>query len=254
MSFIVKHIFYAVSLLTTLFSSFVCRAQMEKLIVRGGNEQYNSGKYEEAAQSYKAATKKSPSYNKAYYNLGAAQYKTAMNLKKNANFRAKYGAKSDSIIKQVFDEAGTNFDVFANGKTYSKDSAQCAMHNLGNACLMGKEYQKAVDAYKKALKYNPKDEDTRYNLAYAQKKLKEQQDKEDKNKDKDKENKDKKEDEKKDEKKDIKNKKDQQEQKAPDQMSKEEAQRMLDALKNAEKKMHQIKKVKGEKKEVEKDW
>ena len=37
-----------------------------------------------------------------------------------------------------------------------------------------KEYQKSVDAYKNALKNNSKDEDTRYNLAYAQKKLEEQ--------------------------------------------------------------------------------
>ena len=255
MSLVVKHSFYFISLLTTVFYSFVCNAQMEKMIVRGGNEQYHNGQYEAAVQSYKAAVKKKPSYNKAYYNLGAAEYKAAMNLKKNAEFKAKYGPQADSIIKQVFAEAGNNFDVFANGKTSSKDSAQCAMHNLGNSYLMQKEYQKAVDSYKKALKYNPKDEDTRYNLAYAQKKLSEQQ-KNDKN-NKNKQNQDQKQD-KENQKQDIKNKNDKQEQKESSQLSKEDAQRMLDALKNAENKMQAVKKLKGDKKEdqkqVEKDW
>jgi len=45
-------------------------------------------------------------------------------------------------------------------------------HNLGNVYMHEKQYDKAVESYKKALKNNPKDEQTRYNLALAQKKLK----------------------------------------------------------------------------------
>jgi len=54
----------------------------------------------------------------------------------------------------------------------NSDTVQKAWHNYGNAKLMQKSYEDAIYGYKKALKLNPKDEDTRYNLAYAQRELK----------------------------------------------------------------------------------
>ena len=112
------------------------------------------------------------------------------------------------------------------------------------------------------LKINPKDEDTRYNLAFAQRQLKKQQDqqkKNDKNKDKNKDQKDK--EDKKDkggekDKKDQKDKDGKDKQEQP-QMSKEQAEQMLNALKNREKKMQASRVKKGEpgqRKKIEKDW
>lgn len=74
-------------------------------------------------------------------------------------------------------------------------------HNLGNAFMEEEQYQMAVDAYKNALRNNPTDEETRYNLAYAKSKL--EKEKNDENKDGD-ENKDDSQDENKDESKDNK--------------------------------------------------
>ncbi len=232
-------------------------SQPEKKLLRSGNDAYHRGRYDEAAKKYGDAARKNPKYDKAYYNLGNATYKICNTIKKDAQFRAKYGSQADSLLKQKYLEAAGSFDSFANGKTTSKDSAQFALHNMGNAYLMAKEYQKAVDAYKKALKYKPSDEDTRYNLAYALQKLKEQQKKDQQKQQQQNQqnNEDKKEEE---QKKDLQNKKNQQEkEKQSGQMSKEEAQRMLDALKNAEKKLQAAKKVKGketDQKQIEKDW
>ena len=42
-----------------------------------------------------------------------------------------------------------------------------AYHNLGNTFMNDKKYQEAVESYKEALRNNPKDDETRYNLALA---------------------------------------------------------------------------------------
>ncbi len=165
----------------------------------------------------------------------------------------------DSAANLVYDQAAEQFEVVAKSLQNS-DTVQKAWHNYGNAKLMQKNYEDAIYGYKHALKINPKDEDTRYNLAYAQKKLAEQQKSQNKNDDK--KNQDKKEQEKKDqekkEKEDINNKNDKEKQEAQQpQMSKEQAEKMLNALKNDEKKMQALRKKKGDpanKVKVEKDW
>lgn len=48
-------------------------------------------------------------------------------------------------------------------------------HNLGDISMQSKEYQKSVEAFKQSLRLNPKDDETRYNLALAQKLLENQQ-------------------------------------------------------------------------------
>ena len=48
-------------------------------------------------------------------------------------------------------------------------------HNVGNIGMQSKEYAKSVEAYKQSLRLNPKDDETRYNLALAQKLLHDQQ-------------------------------------------------------------------------------
>jgi tetratricopeptide (TPR) repeat protein len=131
----------------------------------------------------------------------------------------------------MFEEAAGQFDVVS--QTISdKDTLHKALHNLGNCRLMQKNYEAAVEGYKKALKVNPKDEETRYNLAYALKKLKEQQ----KNENKDKKNQ-------------------QQQQQQQPQMSKEQAEQMLKAMQNKEQKLQgKKKKGDGQKVKTEKDW
>lgn len=57
-------------------------------------------------------------------------------------------------------------------------------HNLGNILMEEEQYQMAVDAYKNALRNDPTDEETRYNLAYAKSKLKDEKNDESKDGDK----------------------------------------------------------------------
>jgi tetratricopeptide (TPR) repeat protein len=236
-----------------LLLPFFSAAQKEKQFIYEGNKQYEKKDYKQAEGQYKTALGRNKDSYKAGFNLGDAYYR-----------QGKY------------EEAAEQFQSLTHYAT-SKDTLAKTYHNLGNALLKSKKYQESIDAYKNALKNNPNDADTRYNLCYAQQMLKQQQqqqnkdnkdNKDNKNKDKDKkdkdQNKDKKDKDKKD--KEDKDKKDQQnkdqqnkdkQKQDQNQISKEDAKRILDALQNDEKNLQdKVKKgkTKGMKVTIEKDW
>ena len=235
-------------------------------MLRQGNQLYQQKQYTDASVAYRKALDKSSYYDKASYNLGNALYET-----KN------------------FKEAAPQFELSAKAAEDKFEKAE-AYHNLGNSMMETKNYQGAVDAYKSSLRNNPTDDETRYNLAVAQKLLdkeneqnkddkkdnkdnkdKDKKDKDDKNKDKDKKegdddkDKDGKEDEDKDkDKKDKKDpkkddKKDQKQKPKPQQgkMSPQQIKQLLESLNNEEKKTQKkmnAQKAKGKKVKQEKDW
>ena len=147
-----------------------------------------------------------------------------------------------------------------------KDKSKLAyiFHNIGDIFQTQKDYAKAVEAYKESLRNNPKDDETRYNLALAQKLLKDQeqnQQNQDQNQDQNKEQ-----EKKEQEKKEQENKQDQQNnqqqqppqsQKQNEQMSKENAEQLLKSVMQDEKDVQD--KVKKQQQVIqggrlEKDW
>lgn len=231
-----------------LLSSLSAFSQKEKKFIKEGNKLYTDKKYAEAEKSYKQGLVKNKDSYKAGFNLGDAYYK-----------QGKY------------EEAAEQFQALTHRAT-SKDTLSKAYHNLGNSLLQTKKFEESINAYKNALKNNPNDEDTRYNLAYAQKMLQQQQqqqnkdDKKDNKDNKDKKDQDKQDQDKKDKDKDQKDdqkdnkgeqNKDQQKQQQQGQISKDDAQRLLDALQNDEKNLQdkmKKEKTKGVKVQIEKDW
>ncbi|WP_430908756.1 tetratricopeptide repeat protein [Maribacter sp. 2-571] len=153
-----------------------------------GNKNLSENNYVEAEVAYRKAISKSDKNVAAPFNLGNAHYN-------NATYSEAFGR---------FKEAGETAD--------QKDQKHKAYHNMGNVFMKRKEYQKAVEAYKEALRNDPKDEETRYNLALAKEMLKkeEQENKNDQNKDSKDQNEDK--DQKDKDKKDGDNKEDKQDQ------------------------------------------
>lgn len=253
--------FYKYTLLVTILAmqAFLGVAQKHKQFVYDGNQSYYGGKPMEAANYYKKSLKEKQDFYKANFNYGDALYKTAYAIKAKKMPPPDKRMTPDSAANLLFEQAAEQFDVVTKSTT-NTDTMQRAFHNYGNSKLLQASYEDAILGYKKALKINPKDEDSRYNLAFAQRQLKKQQDqqkKNDKNKDKDKKDEDKKDDKKdKGDPKDNKNKGDKEKQQQP-QMSKEQAEQMLNALKNHEKKMQSSRVKKGdpaEKRKIDKDW
>lgn len=157
-----------------------------KNLIREGNKFYNKGLYVDAEKSYQKARELNPEYDKANYNFGNTQFLQNKTKEAKEQYQLVSKTTKDKFIKA--------------------DSE----HNLGNIAMKEKQYAPAINHYKNALRKNPNDNETRYNLALAQKLLKDQQNKDkDKNKDdkdKNKDNKDKNKDKNKDDKKDEKDK------------------------------------------------
>jgi Ca-activated chloride channel family protein len=210
-------------------------AQTDKTLIREGNKSYNNKKYSDAEVSYKKSLGKNQKSYEGNFNLGDAYYK-----------QGKY------------DEAAKQFELLKSQKKDKKTEA-AAMHNLGNTLLQNKKYEESIEAYKQSLKINPADEDTRYNLAYAQAMLKQQQQQQQQQQqNQDKNNKDKKDQQKQQQQKQEQQKQEQAQQKQQEQkkeISKEDAERILQALNNDEKDKHKKKaKVAATRIRIDKDW
>ena len=232
------------------------QAQNERKFIRQGNKYFEE------------AMKDTSRIDTVQFNKAEIEYLKALEKKPDDskwNFN-----RADALYKQKkFDESVEKFKEIAD-KTTNKIEKSRALHNLGNSFLMKNKLDESIAAYKDALRSNPKDLETKYNLLYAMNMKKKQQDqkkKDDKNKDKNKDkDKDKDKDKNKDQKKDQDKKnqdqqnKDQnkQQQQQQNKISKQDAEQMLQALENNEKKIQdKVKKVqalKAESKKVEKDW
>lgn len=155
-----------------LFYAFAIEAQKDAKYIYDGNEMYRSGKIPQSLEYYRYALKINPDNSKAHFNMGNTLYKNGLEIKASKENFIQGGKKvtPDSLAGLVFDEAAQSFAKVANSVS-DKDTLHRAWHNIGNCYLQKKDYQQAIDAYKKSLKFNSKDEDTRYNLAYALKHL-----------------------------------------------------------------------------------
>ncbi len=164
----------------------------ERKMVREGNKAYQDSIFDEAEVLYRKALDFNPTSFSANYNIANTTYK-------QQNFKsavAKYERLLDSLETKEW-KASTH-------------------HNLGNSYLHSKELDKAIEAYKNALRNNPDDKETKYNLMYAmnlkeqQKQQQQKQNKDQKQQDKQdkKDQQDKKDKENKEQKKDEKSKQD----------------------------------------------
>ncbi|HEX2657785.1 MAG TPA: tetratricopeptide repeat protein, partial [Polyangia bacterium] len=155
--------------------------------VEEGNAKMKAGKADEALTAYDKAVAELPNEPGAHFNRGTAL-----------------------AALSRFDEAGEEF----LRATEAKDPAlkASAFYNLGNAFAKKEKFQEAIEAYKRSLALNPKDERAKWNLEIALKKKREDdKKKQDDKKDQDKQDKDK-QDQKKDDKKDQSKKDDKKDQ------------------------------------------
>jgi tetratricopeptide (TPR) repeat protein len=207
---------------TIIICTQALHAQADKKYIRQGNREYEKNKFSESEILYRKATDKNKSTSDAVFNTGDALYR-----------------------QNKFEDAGRQFMENAN-MNENREKKSAAMFNLGNSLLKANKVQESIEAYKGSLKLKPENTEAKYNLAYAQDLLKQQQeqkqqqqDKEqqDKNKDQDKKDKQDQKDQNKENQDQQKNDKQDQPQQQDQQqgMSKDDAERLLNALANEEK-------------------
>ena len=187
-------------------------AQTDRNLIRQGNRAFKTQKWAAAETQYRKAISKNQKNPQAVYNLGCALLMQ----------------QKDSLAMVQFGNAAQlEPNHFRRSKSY---------HNMGVVMQNHREYAQAIEYYKMALRCNPQDNETRYNLALCKKLLKnnpQNQNNKDKN-NKDKNNKDKNKNDQnknnKDKNKDKnKNKNSNQNQQNQDKMSRDNAEQLLNA-------------------------
>jgi tetratricopeptide (TPR) repeat protein len=225
-------------------------------LARDGNTLYYAGRFEDAASKYSSAFETDKKLKESVFNIGDALYKQGK-----------------------FDAAADQFRLLTAYKDLDKTTLAKTHHNLGNTLLKQQKYAEAIESYKRALRLNASDEDTRHNLAYTQMQLQQQQkqqqnknqkqdqQKQDQQKqDQQKQDQQKQDQQKQDQQKQDQQKQDQQKQDQQSQMqpsgaqqkpnlSKADAERMLEALNNQEKDVQKkLVRKRAVPVVIEKDW
>jgi len=204
-------------LITVIFLAMaeLINAQSDKKFIRQGNREYENDKYPEAEISYRRAIDKNKGSADAIFNVGDALYK-----------------------QSKFEDAGKQF-IDNHSLIEDKEKRSASLYNLGNSLLMANKVQESIEAYKGSLKLDPSNMEAKYNLAYAQDLLKQQQQKDQEQQDQQKNDQKKDRNEKQENKNQDQNKdqnKDQQQpQEQQQEISKEDAERLLNSLANDEK-------------------
>jgi tetratricopeptide (TPR) repeat protein len=218
-----------------LLSGTVIFAQTEKKFIRKGNRDYDKEKYQESEVNYRKASDKNKQSSDAVFNIGDALYR-----------------------QQKYEDAGKQFEENARLSTESQKKA-AGLYNLGNSLFQANKLKESIEAYKNSLKIDPENKAAKYNLGYAQNLLKKQEQqqqqqqqqkqdqKQDQNKDQNKQdkNQDKNQNNQQDKDQQQQQQKQQQDKEQQGGISKEDAQRLLDALANDEKNVQE--KVKRDK-------
>ena len=266
-----KNILPYIALLVTFISFAQEKEKAQQLAIKKANDYVNEANqligednFISAEMEYRKAISEHPTSVVGAYNLGNSYYR-----------------------KGVYDEALYREQEAAKNAV-SKEEKHKAFHNIGNILMQNKQCKEAVEAYKNALRNDPTDDETRYNLAIAKECAEQQKDQNQDNKDQDKQNQDQNQDQdKKDQDKqdqDQKDNKDQgdqnkdqdkqdkdqngnpkedqgkedkQQQPRPQQLSPQQIKNLLEAMNNQEQKTQEkmnAQKEKGVPVKTDKDW
>ncbi|MBO4560464.1 MAG: tetratricopeptide repeat protein [Bacteroidaceae bacterium] len=226
----------------------------DRSFVRHGNRMFEDSLFIKAEENYLKAVDINPDLYEGVYNLGNAY--TAQQKPNEAVEQYRRAANSLEARKRTLME-----DPGSDPKEINrcKDALAKTYHNTGVVYHMSEQYDKAVEYYKQALRNNPDDDETRYNMILAQRMLKQQQQNQQQEQQQQKQDQQQQEQQQEQQQnEDQQEEQQQQQQEQPEEMSQENAEQILDAAMQDEKDvqdrvMEQLLKAQP-KKPLEKDW
>jgi tetratricopeptide (TPR) repeat protein len=143
--------------IVVLFTSALSFSQEWRDSLNVARDAYKKKEYKKALDYYRSAQNKAPENIDLSDEMGQSAYK------------AREFEQAEKIYQQ---STASKKDKDAKARTY---------HNMGNSRMQKKDYPGAIESYKESLRNNPNDDETRYNLSEAIRRLKDQQNKNQKN-------------------------------------------------------------------------
>ncbi len=247
----IKYIFSLICLFSVVAGSYAQKTDRD--FVRRGNKLYADSMFVKAEVEYRRALDINPKSMEAMYNLG-----NALLMQQKAQEAMEQFVNAASLVP-------VNEKNIATSPEGKEQLAQI-YHNMGVVMQSSKQLDACIEAYKTALRNNPTDHETRYNLTVAMKQKQQQEQQQQQNQDQQQQE-EKQEEEQQQEQQQNQQNQDQQEQQQQEQqqqeqqqqneMSQENAEQMLKAIMQDEKDVQE--KVKKALQEVqprrfEKDW
>lgn len=243
--------------------SLCCGCDKEKNALREGNKQFEKKAFDKAESAYRNSLAADSLYKTAEYNLAAASYKQGKSdkLLSAAKYYESYLLSLDhndtlQTSACTYDMANTYFQISQSDSIKASEQSKLFL-------------QKAAELYKQSLRLNPQDTNAKYNLALTQHLLKEeekqkndqqQQQQQDQNQQQNQQQQQQKQQQQQSNNQNQdKNKQDDNRQMSSDEnKDKKQMEKMLEALKNNEKRtLNKIKRkedASAQKRRIEKDW
>lgn len=132
-----------VAVIILLIMTLPTFAQGDRQLIRDGNKFFHKRNYSQAETNYRKALSKNAYNGTALFNLGCALQ----------------AQNKDSLAIQQYNQA-----VKVEHNSLRRASSS---YNLGTVYQKLKDYDKAIEAYKNALRDNPKHDNARYNLSFC---------------------------------------------------------------------------------------
>lgn len=125
--------------------------------LKSANTFHADSLYDKAIEPYQRALDMEPS-------SGIANYNSATNLLLKNYKDIKDNIAEPEVVANIYKDANNRFLVAANADN-EKDKMAAVFHNSALIYHLTDSLEMAAEAYKESLRNNPKDDETRYNLA-----------------------------------------------------------------------------------------
>lgn len=243
--------------------SLCCGCDKEKNALREGNKQFEKKAFDKAESAYRNSLAADSLYKTAEYNLAAASYKQGKGdkLLSAAKYYESYLLSLDhndtlQTSACTYDMANTYFQISQSDSIKASEQSKLFL-------------QKAAELYKQSLRLNPQDTNAKYNLALTQHLLKEdeqqkndqqQQQQQDQNQQQNQQQQQQKQQQQQNnnQNQDKNKQNDNRQMSSGENKDKKQMEKMLEALKNNEKRtLNKIKRkedASAQKRRIEKDW
>ncbi|MCD8178587.1 MAG: tetratricopeptide repeat protein [Tannerellaceae bacterium] len=239
-----KSYYWIIAVLLLGITGSLPAQKAERKNVRSGNKLYQNELYTDAEIAYRKGLEVNPTSFEGTFNLGNALYRQEK-YKEAAEQYERIAQQGQRLLNDDPDNAEKLAQVF---------------HNLGNIGMKEQRYAESIELYKQALRLNPADDETRYNLALAQKLLEDQEGEggnDDNDQNEDEQDQDQNQEQQQPEDQDE-NQSQQEEQEQNDQMSRDNAQQILDAFledeKDTQEKVQRAQQQQQERRRTDKEW